>query len=169
MKYETEFKLFAEWLDLSQVERSSRSMPITREAFSKEYGLNLKTLSNWKKKILDQREQASGNEFAEFMGRLKDMMFDGKGTAVDRRTFAQINGWLIEKREETHKFELTPDDRIKIAIQFLDGLRREYQDTRVCQVCGQPELLRNEIRCNPESKFSEDREMAALALPARPE
>lgn len=79
-----------------------------------------------------------------------------KGTAKHIEMALKLMGLLVEKREDTHKFELTPDDRIRIATQFLDNLRREYEDTGTCSVCGQCKLLCDPILLGSESELQEN-------------
>lgn len=78
-------------------------------------------------------------------------------------------GELVEKREETHKFELTPADYANIGRATINGLREEFiQLGGRCPVCFQLKTLRNEARLDTEPEQPEDREVATVAVPARP-
>jgi len=94
---------------------------------------------------------------------------EGKINAQLFRTFAQLANELVEKREDNVRFELTSSDRIGIANQLRDSLRREYENSGSCPICFQPKILRHEICLGAESEQPEDREVAAVALPIRPD
>lgn len=80
------------------------------------------------------------------------------------RTFAQLANELVEKRGEKLAVVSTAD-RIRVATELRDGLRREFQDTGSCPICNFHKALRHEVCVDTEPEQSEDREVAALGLP----
>lgn len=84
------------------------------------------------------------------------------------RTFAQLVGELVERKEESIKVEFSVSDRIRIASQLRDELRREWETSGSCAVCGQSSALRNQVRSNTEPEFSENREVGTVGLSIRP-
>ena len=93
-----------------------------------------------------------------------------KGNAQALRTYYQLTQRLVEKREETHKFELSPADYTRIARETIGGLREEYQTSGgLCPICGVNKALLRDPCLDTEPEQSEDREVATLAVPARPD
>ena len=80
-----------------------------------------------------------------------------KGNAQALRTYYQLTQRLVEKREETHKFELSPADYTNIGRRTIDNLRADLEQFGgVCPVCFQPKTLRVESRLDTESEQPED-------------
>jgi len=93
----------------------------------------------------------------------------GKGTKSIEVALKAL-GELVEKREDTLKLEYTPADHTRIARETIIGLREEYQQLGgICPVCNQSKALRIEARLDTEPEQPEDREVATVALPARPD
>ncbi len=87
-----------------------------------------------------------------------------KGSPQALVTYFKRTGKIVEKREDTLTVVSTAD-RIRIARELRDGLRREWEDSRSCPVCHQSKALLNEVCDYTESKYGEDREVATLGLP----
>jgi len=98
-----------------------------------------------------------------------DAVNNGQINANALRTLAQIAGKLVERREDTIKVDLTPADKIRIGAEYRDALIAEFRDTGYCSICGFNKALRNQPLLPSEPEQPEDREMAAVAVPARPD
>uniref|UniRef100_A0A6M3JVL3 Uncharacterized protein n=1 Tax=viral metagenome TaxID=1070528 RepID=A0A6M3JVL3_9ZZZZ len=61
-----------------------------------------------------------------------------KGSAKHIEMALKLMGLLVEKREDTHKFDFTPADYTRIAREFRDRLYDEYERNGVCSVCRRP-------------------------------
>lgn len=57
------------------------------------------------------------------------------------KLITQLTGDLVEKREDNVKVEFTTNDRVRIAIELRETLRRELEDTGTCPICCQHKTL----------------------------
>ncbi len=161
---------YYKWLDLPEDERS----PIlTEDAYSKSVGVSRQTLIKWKKQRdtgeFDIREAFRAEKkliWDAFLGAVKT----GKINAQLFRTFAQLANELVERKEDTLKLEFTANDRTRIARETINGLRENYQrNGGYCPVCSRPETLCIDAHLDTEPEHTEDREVAAVGIPARPD
>lgn len=171
MTNETKAK-YAEWRTLTDEERYEKGLPLTQREFSTIYSITEQTLSAWNKELDAKKpKEANGiHNLEDFLGYMRSLAFNPKSLGKDRELYAKLLGWLTEKREDTVKVEFTPADYTRIARETIGQLRAELESGGGrCPVCGQYKALRNGARLDTESEHTEDREVAALALPPRPE
>jgi len=82
-----------------------------------------------------------------------------------QKIFHTITGSLVEKKEETVRFEPTPSDYARWTSDIVDGLRRHFTESGgVCPVCGGCQTLRNEVCLDTEPEHEPDNKVAALAF-----
>ena len=156
----------ADWLSLDPEDRR----PKTQKELAKDLGCEEHAIINIKKKIEQSQENSTGDEFADYMAKLEKLTFTRQGTSQDRKLYAQIKGWLVEKSEIKHEFELDATNYNKIATEVTERLRESYRVWGgICPVCSQSKTLRHEVRVDTESEHTEDREMATVALSVRPD
>ena len=92
-----------------------------------------------------------------------------KGSAKHIEMALKLMGLLVEKREDTHKFELTPTDYADVGRTTIDGLRADLEQFGgICPVCFQPKTIRIVACDDSRPKFSEDCEVGTVAVSARP-
>jgi hypothetical protein len=120
----------------------------------------------WKVRLEKMRATPDDNEFSEYMGYLKKVVFGAKGSANDRKLYAQIKGWLVEKREDKVSFEISTEERLRIAQGVLSGLTENYQrGNGVCPVCRRPKVLLSEVCMDTEPEQQAEDTVAAVAVP----
>ena len=156
----------AEWLSLPSEDR----VPKTQKELAKTLGVEEHAIVAIKKRIEQSQESSTGDEFTDYMVKLENLTFTRRGTSQDRKLFAQIKGWLVEKSEIRHEFDLDATNYNKIATEVTERLRESHKQWGgICPVCNQSETLRHESRVDTESEHTEDREVAALAVSTRPD
>lgn len=175
-KENTVFDRYKGWRQLTDKERITQGLPLTQREFSNRYETTEQTLCAWNKKI-DGVSKVNGDfnpknfmdsHLESTLKRLINII-EQKGTAKHIEMALKIAGLLVEKREETHKIELTPTDYTEIGRNLVRELRDEYESTGICSICGEPKKICEPVCSNPESEQSEDREVAAVAVSVRPD
>lgn len=109
----------AEWLDLSAEDRE----PKTQIELAKELDTTEQTIIFIKHKIEKEKEEATGDEYTDYIDRLEKIMFTSRGTPGDRMLYARIKGWLAEK-PSTKESIVTADD---IARSEVEAERRDRE------------------------------------------
>jgi hypothetical protein len=165
---------FAEWLKLTPEQRKEQGLPVDQKRFAIHHGVAEAKLTRWKKRMLGE---VSSDDFdvKAFLSKNKKEIAENllalirqKKNTKSVELALKVLGELVEKREETHKVEFTPSDRVAIARQLRDELRREFQDFGVCPVCGFNKEIRHEVGVDTKPELGQDREVAAVALLAGP-
>ena len=156
----------AKWLALPIDER----VPKTQKELAKSLDTTEQTIINIKNRLKQAKDDATGDEFANYMVELKRLIFSRKGTSNDRKLYAQIKGWLVEKSKIEHEFELDATSYNRIAKEVTERLREGYKQWGgICPMCGQHQALRNKSHLDTEPEHAENREVATLAVSARPD
>ncbi len=160
---------FIEWLALSDEEKINGGFPLTQKEFAIRHGKTEATLSIWKQRAASgELEYGTGFQLDDGETVDKALLSACKtGNAQALRIYYQITNRLVDKKEETHRFELTPDERINIAIQLRDAIIGEFRDTGNCPICGFTKAICDRIRVGTEPEQSEDREVGTVAVPIR--
>jgi len=154
------FVEFSEWYNTPKEQRIVKTVT----EWSKINHVSTSTLVRWGEIV---RNNQFPTDLARFVDHLKKLAFSSKGNSKDRELYARIKGWLVEKKEETHKYEPTPTDYIGFAQKVITRLREDYlANGGVCPVCGFDKALRNSVCVHPEPEHTESREVAAVALPS---
>lgn len=89
-----------------------------------------------------------------------------KGSARHIELALKLAGLLIEKREDTVKVEFTSTDRIRIAGELADGLRREWENFGICSICGQCKEVHVPILLATGREQQQEDPVATLAVSA---
>lgn len=163
---------FYEWLDLSEEERVLNNLPLSKTKMAEHLSVSAMTLIKWEKKRGGggnngqfNLQEAFRKDYKKIWDAFIDAVNKGKINAQLFRTFAQLANELVEKREDTVKFELTANDRITIARETVNGLREEYKrNNGYCSVCGQSPPVPDSPLFLDESKFSSGREVGTVAV-----
>ena len=80
-----------------------------------------------------------------------------KGNAQAQRLAKQLSGELVEKREDTVKFEPSTANYIEWAREVVSQLRDNWrQDSGICPVCSRPQVLLKEVRVDTEQEHGEE-------------
>jgi len=166
---------FTEWYGLSQKERLSRGLPVDMTAFSKAHLISNQSLHNWRKQISDNGQSGDFDpknyidaNLEKLLKKLIGVASGERGTAKHLELALKLAGLLVEKREETHKLEFTPSDRIRVATELRDDILAELRTTGVCPCCHQRQALyAGELDTGREQQQEDT--VATLALPARPD
>lgn len=133
---------FAKWYVLPKEAREPR----TQKELAAELEVSEWTIVEWGKKLERIKEATTENTYDWFMDTLKDLMFTPKGTSNDRKLFAEINGWKIDRQEIDAKVDFTTSEKIKVGAEFRDVLHAEFRDTGVCPICHQCKTLHDQPR-----------------------
>lgn len=112
----------------------------------------------WKNE-LKAKEQTS--DFDNFIAKLKSEATTGKNAQFARLYYDYLG---LNKKEDSTKSEFSPSDRIRIAIQIRDDLRREYETSGNCPVCNRCKVLRHSICMDSESELEQGGEVATVAV-----
>jgi len=113
----------------------------------------------------DLRKALNDNK-EELFDALMKAVKNGRPNSQILKLFTQLTGDLVDRKEESIRVDFTPTDRIRIGAELRDHLRREWETTGNCPVCGQCKALRHEVCVDSKSELPEDREVATLGLPA---
>lgn len=115
----------------------------TQQQLSKRIGVSETTLIIWKKAHTQKNKtnEELGKETFDAMVRAAKA-----GNAAAGRTVMQALGMLIEKEEDKHPTDFTPEQYIEIAVRIINRLKQQYQSGGDCPVCNRPSLLHSEIR-----------------------
>jgi hypothetical protein len=168
--YPAIFEKFKDWLPLSEEERKAKKLPLNRREFSICHGVNQNTLSVWAGKIEENGGEPDIHDLDTYLLHLRKRAYAPKATAKDRELYPKILGWLEKERLEGKKEELTPSDIINSGKQIINGFKESYRTGGgSCPVCGRLKEVRLESRLDTEPEQPEDREVAAVAVPARPD
>ena len=141
-------------------------IPRTMKAISKHLGKHEQTCYGWKKAFRGNGGYNS-DEYLETQNKTVDealIKACEKGSPQALMTYFKRTGKIVEKREDTLTVVSTAD-RIRIARELRDGLRREWEDAGSCPICFQSKALRHEVCVDTESEYGENREVATLGLP----
>lgn len=115
------------------------------------------------------KEMPEIHSLDDYLLYLKGLAYNPKSLGKDRELYAKILGWLERAKAENKKEELTADDYTIIGARYAKQLQDDYrQGGGVCPVCHRPKEVRSEPRLDTEPEHAEDREVATVALPARP-
>jgi len=88
-----------------------------------------------------------------------------KGNSSALRIYYQRTQKLLDKKEETIKYEPSPDEYIRLAQRVVQGLKDSCRETGgVCPICGFGQALYDAPRLDTEREHEEDGEVAALAV-----
>uniref|UniRef100_A0A6M3L5A9 Homeodomain phBC6A51-type domain-containing protein n=1 Tax=viral metagenome TaxID=1070528 RepID=A0A6M3L5A9_9ZZZZ len=87
-----------------------------------------------------------------------------KGNGIALRLYYQRMGKLIEKQEVSIGY--TASEKIKLAVELREELRREYGDSGYCPVCNRHQEVCEKTLLLAESEYSEGGEVEALAISA---
>ena len=164
---------YYKWLDLSLEERSLSNVPLTQDEYKKKSGVSRQTLIKWREK----RPTSGDFNAQEYMSTHLEKILaktikiiEEKGSAKHIEMALKLMGLLIERKQETVKIEFTPIDLADIGKATIDGLRAEFSAGKGrCPVCGEYKLLCHQAYLDTEPEHTEDREVATVALSARPE
>ena len=159
-KYTKEFEEFTEWYF---ADPGDRVIP-TQVEWAKAHGVSVQALAKWVKKI-KKNTVSSQDDMETFVAHLKERIYNGTATAKDKELYAKINGWLIERKEVTERFEPSASDYIAYGRRVIEQLRENYSEHGgVCPVCGGLETLCLEPRSDTEPEHEESRELATVAV-----
>jgi hypothetical protein len=151
------FNKFIEVYDMPEEEKIKRGLT-TQRAQLKHIGITATTQNLYKERLEKAREEAKASDYDAFEARLKELAFSPKSTSRDRELYARIRGWLVEKREDTVKFEPSASDYATITENIIGRLRENWENNGgVCVICGRPKtLLAEPCVDTDENKASED-------------
>ena len=153
-------KKFIEWLATPEADRD----PPTQQELAEKLGTTKSQLSVWKRQ-LDETE-APPDEMNAFIKNVKKQADAGKNPQWARLYWEIMN----PRNKELKGNEFSADDYINHATELVTELRDSYRlGDGGCPVCGRPKEVRDEPCVDTESEYSEDREVEALAVPARPD
>jgi hypothetical protein len=129
-------------------------------------GISAVTYCKWRRNWED-KNRTPETDVEEAVKELTDMAL-GKTTPNMAKIrsielLLKRNGELNGDKGET-KSEFTASDRIRIAINLREDLRREFENTGSCSVCGFRKTVRQELCMDSESKHTEDNQVATLEL-----
>lgn len=146
-----------EYLELTTQKEVAIFLGVSEELVSQ-------SCKKWKK------EQVQDNhDLPEYLRHLKELAYDPKAPVKNRELYAKILGWLQEKKE-TNKEEISAEEYISIGTRVIKQLQDEYrQGNRSCPVCGRPQEICDEPHLDTEPERPEDREVAGVAVPSRPD
>lgn len=130
--------------------------PKNKKEFAEKYGLKVRTLFNWdreyrapvpeKKKGQSEKERLIEHLERKIYG-IADK--EGKYSAKDLETYVKVMGWITEKEEITHKFELSADDHARIREGAARKVRELVMGTnRVGGLLTEPTVLPDAVREN---------------------
>jgi hypothetical protein len=125
--------------------------------------------SKWKIELDKLRKEANTDDCEEFRLHMRALAFgesEEKATSKDRELYARMNGWLVDKREETVKYELSADERLHIARETINRLKEIISGGGRCPVCGFGGVLCDESCLDTEPEYEPDNTVETLALPA---
>ncbi len=168
-------------LVLSDEERKTRNLPVTKADISRTFGVSRPTIDSWEKKlpkngspeeIIKQLEETIESkdikEKEEVLKKLYTLALEGSVKAAE--LLLKAKGYLIEKREDKVTIELSADE---IARRNLNA-ERENQDFergmagyRVETVQAKPQILSNQLCLYPEQEHSQDDKVDTVGLPTR--
>ena len=151
----------------------------TQKAICQHLGVSLVTGSAWNKKANKEHPERRAKVPVEFDIRQAfkenyEIIWNAFLKAVKEerisptvfRTFAQLAGELVEKREDTVKVEFTVGDRQRLTASIITELREDARITGVCSICGVSQALCNKSLLLAEPKHPADREVEALEVSA---
>lgn len=157
------------------IEELENPSGMTQKDFLAKHPVSNKSLVEWKK---DWEAKKKGEEYdSDKWLESKDEVVDSalieaceKKNAKALELFFRRRRKLVDQQEITNKFELSADERVKVAREFLNRLREEYsRNSGYCPVCRRPETLCSETCLDTEPEQSENREVAGVAVSARPD
>jgi len=155
---------FTEWLSTPKEER----VPPTQVELAKELGVHETQLSRWRKE-LDLQSSTPPSEITA----LRDHIISSAlKSSPDENAQLQKLAWQIANPEKKDAREniFTADDYINAGNKLIEQLRNSYREgSRSCPVCGQHKPLRQDTHLDTEPEHEEDREVATVAVPSRPE
>lgn len=170
--YPVIFEKYKAWRETPDEEKITRGLPLTQREFAIHHGVSSeKTLSTWNKKIDESVEYSGEFNLKDYLGEnlreiaesLVKIIKTGKNTKSIELALKAL-GELVEKREETHKFELTPADFANIGRATIEGLRADFVKLGGrCPVCGEfKEICQPSEDTRPE--LPADNSVGAVAL-----
>ena len=157
---EDKIQRFAEWLATLPEER----VPKTQKELAMELGVKEPQLSIWKKEL--DLQSAKPSEIKIFLDAIYKHAIAGKNAAY------ATTWWNIThpKDEGKKEAEFTADDYINIGIKVTEQLRNSLREGGgSCPVCGKSKEVCNEPCLDTEPGKEEDREVATVAVPLRPD
>lgn len=161
---------FREWLKLDKKARKKLGV-VDQKNFAIHHGISTGRLSQWKAEetamsedVFNPQVYVMENLQAILIKTLK--VIQEKGSAKHIEMALKLVGLLIDKKEETVKFEFTTSDKLQLTAAIINGLREEKGVTGVCPVCFQREALCIESCLDSKPEYSDDREMEAVEVPA---
>ena len=134
----------------------------TQQQLSKRIGTSETTLIIWKKAKIGSaktKEQLGEETFLELVKAAK------RGNAAAGRTVLQALGMLIEKQEDKHPTDFTPEQYIEISIRIINKIKQLYKDNGgCCPICGKSSLLSTEVRLSTEQEHGTDSQVGSMGL-----
>ena len=133
------------WVNTVEEDRVPRKL----KTFARENKITPQTVINYKKKLKSTDDYDSLDYFRSRKAEIDAAIvnFTIKGNAAMAKILKQLTGDLVEKSEQTHKFELNADDHLRI---------RDEAKRRVSEVSGgangdrgvlsEPALLLKKVR-----------------------
>ena len=158
----------SKWLSLPKSERVETGYGNLRE-LARHLKVSYPTIQNYRRKWekeqepgeFDIKEFYRGNMQAIAQKLLRVIMEKGQAKHIEMAL--KILGELVDKQEVKQSFELTVDDRRKLAESIIGELREEAEHG-LCPVCYKRKTLRYESRLDTKSEFSENCEVEPVAL-----
>ena len=155
---------YATWLNTPDDER----YPKTKVGFARLNNVSEQTLNNCDRKIEAESSRSEDNAWDSYMVNLTNIVLKPTASASHMQLFATIKGKLVEKREDTVKFEPNASDYIEIGRRVIEQIRQDYQQFGgSCPVCGECQPVRHEAHLDTEPDLQENREVATLVLSDR--
>ena len=113
-------------------------------------------------KAIDNLESGVYNSDKWLQGQMKDVdramiraAMNGNSNAM--KLILQRMGLLIEKREDTVRFEPSASDQVKWGIELVNRLREDFATYGgICPVCSKPQILLDEVCVDSEPEHSQE-------------
>ena len=144
-------ELYEKWLDWNFVPPPMR-VPRTLIAFSKENNVTKKTLINWKDALGEKAEENEAEEFREW---IKKRAYGTQCPTEIIKLYARILKLDVERKEVTHKFDLTADDHNRIRREAEQRVR-DLGAGGDTSLLAKSTLLSDEVRQDSGQDKSED-------------
>lgn len=155
---------YIEWKKLTDEEKINQALPLTQREFSRINEVSEPQLSVWNREL--DLVEVKPSEIAELKEHVLKAAMKGDNAQMAKLAWDIVN----PDKKEVKEAEFTADDYISIGIKVTEQLRNSYREGGgSCPVCGECKLLRHEARLDTEPEHEEDREVAPVAIPARPE